>query len=399
MNGTPDFADRIDGLANALRGQGYLTESTWHSALHAVPRHLFVPDVAWALPDFDGKDPYPVDRNRDEQEWLDAVYSDTSLVTQIDDGATNVSTGMGLFTSSASAPGVVCRFLELLDIRDEQRILEIGTGTGWTAALLSHRVGGRNVVTIEIDSEVSAQATRNLESAGWSAIAIMADGANGAVAWAPFDRVHVTCGIARVPYTWIEQTREAGVIVAPYSPGFGYGHKLRLDVIGDGTAVGRFHGAAGYMMMRSHRAKEGQLSSFLHHKSDADYTATRMDPREVIEAGPGGNLAISAMAPGVRGQICYADDDSGEATLWLLETTSDAHVNGSWAQVEYVPGQAEYEVKQYGARRLWDEVRDAYLKWASWGRPDRERFGMVITPERQGIWLDNTARVITASSA
>ncbi|WP_067490439.1 DUF5753 domain-containing protein [Actinomadura hibisca] len=58
----------------------------------------------------------------------------------------------------------------------------------------------------------------------------------------PHDRVHATCAVSRVPPAWIEQTRPGGVIVLPYSPGFGFGTVLRLDVVGDGTAVGRFCG-------------------------------------------------------------------------------------------------------------------------------------------------------------
>jgi protein-L-isoaspartate O-methyltransferase len=394
VNGIPDLAARIDRLADALASQGYLTGQKWREALHAVPRHLFVPDSGWALPDFDGKEPYPINRARDKDAWLNAAYSDTSIVTQIDDGATEPETGDGLFSSSISAPGVVCGFLELLDVRRGNRVLEIGTGTGWTAALLASCVGAENVVTVEVDPRVSEQARTNLTRAGTSVTAITGDGAEGVKPWAPYDRVHVACDISQIPYSWIEQTRNGGIIVAPYQPGYGYGHKLRLDVLGDGTAIGRFHGPAGYMMMRSHRPKHGQLSSFLHHEEDADISVTSMDPRTVTELSHGGELAISAMVPGVRFQVGQADDDSGEETLWLLETAPDADVSGSWALAEYASKQREYEVTQYGTRRLWDEVSEAYLKWVSWGRPERERFGMTITPDQQRIWLDLPFHII-----
>lgn len=394
MSGIPDLAAWIDRLADALAGQGYLTSQKWRDALHAVPRHLFVPDTGWALPDFDGKEPYPINRERDQGEWLEAAYSNTSIVTQIDDGVTDPETGDGQFSSSISAPGVVCGFLEILDVHKGNRVLEIGTGTGWTAALLASCVGSKNVVTVEVDPRVSAQARTNLARAGISIKAITGDGADGAKTWESYDRIHVACGIAQIPYSWIEQTRDGGVIVAPYQPGYGFGHKLRLDVLGDGTAIGRFHGPAGYMMMRSHRPKRGRLASFLHHEEDADISLTSLDPRTVAKLSPGGELAISAMVPEVRFQVGKAGDDSGEETLWLLETTPDADVSGSWALVEYAPNQREYEVTQYGIRRLWDEVREAYLKWVSWGRPERERFGITITAEQQRIWLDLPLHVI-----
>jgi protein-L-isoaspartate(D-aspartate) O-methyltransferase len=302
-----------------------------------------------------------------------------------------------MYTSSISAPAVVCRFLELLDVRPDDHVLDVGTGTGWTSALLASRVGDGNVVTVEVDPKVAARARRNLRNAGWHPDSIVGDGAQGARASAPYDRVHVTCGVARIPYAWVEQTRPGGVIVAPYQPGYGYGHKVRLDVIGDGTAVGRFRGPAGYMMMRSQRPRAGRLASFVHHEDEAAESRTTLDPREVVAGDPGGDLAISALAPGVRGQMGYADDGSGEETLWLLETTA-RDVSESWALVEYVPGAEEYAVRQYGPRRLWDEVRDAYLRWLAWGRPERERFGLIVTPAGDRIWLDDPVNAAVGAS-
>ncbi|WP_141726977.1 methyltransferase domain-containing protein, partial [Streptomyces niveus] len=61
-------------------------------------------------------------------------------------------------TSSASMPSVVAAMLRDLDVSDGMRVLEIGTGTGWNAALLAHRLGSGNVVSVEIDAEVVARA-------------------------------------------------------------------------------------------------------------------------------------------------------------------------------------------------------------------------------------------------
>ncbi|WP_253883311.1 methyltransferase domain-containing protein [Actinomadura rupiterrae] len=82
------------------------------------------------------------------------------------DSNTAIITGTGLFTSSCSAPATVRDFLSALGLRDRDRVLEIGTGTGWTAALVSHRVGAENVTLIEIDPDVLARATENLKKAG-----------------------------------------------------------------------------------------------------------------------------------------------------------------------------------------------------------------------------------------
>lgn len=114
------------------------------------------------MPDSDEPN-HPIDREARPEEWRAAVDSNTAIITQFDDGAEG---GAGLFSSSCSAPATVRDFLSALDLRDRDRVLEIGTGTGWTAALISHRVGSENVTSIEIDPEVLAQAEKNLKQAG-----------------------------------------------------------------------------------------------------------------------------------------------------------------------------------------------------------------------------------------
>ncbi|MGI5269851.1 hypothetical protein ACQEUU_11935 [Nonomuraea sp. CA-218870] len=113
--------------------------------MREVPRHLFIPPVA--LAGLGGENPRLIDREADPRGWWDAVYSDNPIITQLDDGATDIGTAPGDSTSSCSAPGIVAQFLELLDPEPGTQVLEIGTGTGWTAALLCHLVGAANVAT------------------------------------------------------------------------------------------------------------------------------------------------------------------------------------------------------------------------------------------------------------
>lgn len=132
-------------LAHQLHRRGHLTDPRWREALCSVPRHLFVPHQTWAIPDDPGQAGFRIDAIADPLTWLNAVYSDCSIVIQSDDGAGDPASGQGRFSSSVSAPGAVIQFLELLDPRPRSRILEIGTGSGWTAALLCHAAGDQLV--------------------------------------------------------------------------------------------------------------------------------------------------------------------------------------------------------------------------------------------------------------
>ncbi|KAB2339211.1 methyltransferase domain-containing protein [Actinomadura rudentiformis] len=364
-----DVVQRIEAMANQLAVDGWLTREKVRAALHDVPRHAFVPRIAWT-----GQGDR-VDRDIDPDGWLDLAYAQDAIITQLDDGASDAAAGAGMFTSSCSAPSTVVSLLELLSVERGHRVLEIGTGTGWTAGLLAQLAGEDNVVSVEIDPQIADQAADNLQGAGLSPRLIVGDGMDGWPQATPYDRVHVTCGVRVVPHAWVEQTRPGGVIVLPYSPGFGYGHELRLVVMPDGTAVGRFPGYASYMMSRSQRRPELALGDL-----EASRSRTALDPRTIAFAAPGADLAMSAVLGEVFSQSTQSD---GRYTLWLWST------DGSWAKATYEQGKDAYDVEQAGDRSLWNEVEAAYFQWVTWREPGRDRFGMTVTPEGQTIWLDS----------
>ncbi|MEV0379356.1 methyltransferase domain-containing protein [Nonomuraea sp. NPDC050643] len=363
-------------------------EEHTRQAFRAVPRHLFIPPVGQAFtPEGDHR---LIDRDADPDDWWSAVYSDTSVVTQLDDGATDITDiteGAGECTSSASAPSTVADLLRWLDPLSGHRVLEVGTGTGWSAALLTHIVGAGHVTSIEVDRTIADQAAKNLAAAGLHARLIVGDGAEGFPDQAPYDRVHVTCGVRTVPYAWLEQCRPGAVIVLPYCPGFGTGHGLRLVVTPDGSAHGRFPGFASYMMMRSQR----EPADLPPRDLDAEHRlTTTMDPRTIAFAPPGADLAIAALT-GLTSVGGYTEDEEGGLYRLWLSSPADPY---SWGTVKWRPHSTDYDIYQAGDRPLWDEVTDAYFRWVSWGKPGRERFGMTVTEEGQRVWLDMPDQVI-----
>jgi protein-L-isoaspartate(D-aspartate) O-methyltransferase len=367
------LADQLDEL-----------DSTWRAAYDAVPRHLFAPARGWIKPDgVEETDGYPVDRDVDPAAWWEAVYSDSAVITQIDDGEGDPVTGQGSYTSSMSSPGAVFSSLRHLYPHDGHRVLEVGTGTGWTAGLLSARLGAACVTSIEVDPAVAEQAAKNLSGAGYQPHLVVGDGGDGWPDGAPYDRVHVTCGVRTVPWSWVWQTRPGGVIVAPWNPGWIYGHLLRL-VVGHDHAVGRLVTSAGYMMMRSQRHPRPRRDG-----TRPEQSTTSLDPRTILWDGYGADIAITALVPGV---VSRSSSENGRLELRMWDG------EGSWASTAYEPGCRDYEVLTHGPRRLWDEVADAYLTWVGWGRPDRGRFGITVTPKDQQVWLDFPDKVISRQS-
>lgn len=369
----------IDRLADALTEAGDLTDQTWRRSMYAAPRHLFIPDRGYAMPNSYEQGPaaHTIDRSTDPEGWWSAVYSDMAVITQRDDGAGEPASAEGAASSSNSAPGVVFPFLELLRPIRGERILDVGTGTGWTAALLSDRVGSENVTSIEVDGAVAAQAAENLRVTGLTPTLVVGDGADGWPSGAPYDGIHVTVGVAEIPYEWVKQLRRGGRAVLPWMSGLG-GFKVLLRAAGDRTAVGTFHGGAGYMMLRSQRPPSGWAQ---HHRDNAQKTTTHLDPVRVMDADIGADLALIMDVP--RLVMLRTVNDDGARSCFLAEVDDP---KGSWATCDHSPT-GEHTVTQYGDRHLWDEVEAAFTNWTELGSPRPDRFRLNVDPDGQRVCL------------
>ncbi|MGH3586953.1 MAG: rRNA adenine N-6-methyltransferase family protein, partial [Pseudonocardia sp.] len=160
------YAALLDRLAEELSAEGDLAPE-WRETFLAVPRHLFIPDTVWQQdPTIDGPhDLVPVHRREQPQRWLEIAYANRSVTVQVDDGHPVGPHGRGRdISSSASHPGVVAQMLAASDAQPGQRVLEIGTGTGYNTALLAHRLGAHQVVSMEIDEELAGHAQRALKA-------------------------------------------------------------------------------------------------------------------------------------------------------------------------------------------------------------------------------------------
>jgi protein-L-isoaspartate(D-aspartate) O-methyltransferase len=184
---------RTDHLSDALRhdlvdrlvADGTVRSPAVEDALRRVPRERFLPD----------RDP-------------ELVYEDRAQLLKRDRDTT---------LSTISQPTMVAIMLELADLAPGQRVLEIGTGSGYNAALLARLVGpsGR-VVTVDVESDLVETAERTLGSLGFEQVsAHTADGRNGWPAAAPYDRVMATVGVDEVPAAWREQVADGGLLVVP----------------------------------------------------------------------------------------------------------------------------------------------------------------------------------------
>jgi protein-L-isoaspartate(D-aspartate) O-methyltransferase len=186
LSPTPDpfLPDRLQMVEDTIEARG-VTNPDVLRVMRAVPRHAFVP-----------------------HEYLDAAYADHPLPI-----------GYG---QTISQPYIVAWMTELLDLQPGDKVLEIGTGSGYQAAVLAE-LGFVEVYSIEIIPELAAQAAERLRSLGYADVQLKEDdGYYGWEAYAPFDAIIVTAAPDHLPSPLVAQIADGGRIVIPIGPPGGY---------------------------------------------------------------------------------------------------------------------------------------------------------------------------------
>ncbi|WP_307835414.1 methyltransferase domain-containing protein [Streptomyces adelaidensis] len=360
--------------------------SDWAPAFAAVPRSAFLPDVMWPF-DMDTGRSVTVGKADDPEAWRAYADADVPIVTQWDDGEGDGLDPGRLATSSASMPSVVFSMLRDLDVRPGHRVLEIGTGTGYNAALLAHRLGVADVVSMEVDGGVAATARAALRRFGMPVEVVTGDGFLGHVAGAPYDRIIATCGLRAIPYAWVEQARPGGVIVVPW--GTDYVRQdavVRLVVDDDGArASGRFTGPVEFMKLRAQRRAWPRHGDYVPAEGVAGAgvsSTTTLAEGDFVRD----RFDVLRFALGLRVPACLcavADKRDGVRPVWLYGLS-----DRSWACVLFREGRSTATVHQGGPRRLWDETEAAHAWWKERGEPGFERFGLTVGADGTRAWVD-----------
>lgn len=359
-------------LADQLRSDGALRSRQWWSAFADVPRHVFVPRF-YAGPRSCRR---LVSPNDDEQphRWLEEVYRNEALVTRID--------GCGGATSSSTEPSLMALMLEELSIEKHHRVLEIGTGTGYNAALLCSVVGASHVTTVDVDDDLVALATERLRRLRYRPTVVAGDGVAGYRLNSPFDRILATCSTWPVPSDWIEQLAVDGVLLCNVLNSLD-GGLVRLRKTGAGCASGYFLPYPAYFMsMRGGGAEQPPVAELVR-----TVTQSADDVRNTVIPPDLGEDSFRLFAS-LHLQDVVWFGSPGAASVEeapCLVGLSD----GSWARTDVADGCAR--VAQRGIRRLWDIFERVHHQWVDLGRPRRDRYGVSIVPDKQWAWLDDPA--------
>ncbi|GLF98255.1 methyltransferase domain-containing protein [Streptomyces yaizuensis] len=348
----------------------------WVQVLKEVDRTGFTPDTVYAEVPGSVRRYEEVTRSAEPDRWARLVTSPEAVVTQL--GRSTVDGGP-VPVSSSSAPAAVGAMLQALDLQPGDRVLDLGTGTGWVAALLA--TYGARVTTVEADPVLAADAAERL--ARFPEVTVVCgDAINGHADDAPYAAVHAGFAVRRIPAAWCVQTRPGGRIVTPYGSLWSPTGLTRLVRDRDGVASGRFSPrAVNFMWERGQRPVWPEPAG-----GPARTAASPVDPRFVLESRSG------RWATGLQlGDVTFDPVPVGGdrvLRLWALDGSAAAVQvdRNRWADGD--------GVSQVGQRSLWDEAVAAWLWWTEAGEPNRDRFGLTAGPgEDDVLWLDTPDRL------
>jgi methyltransferase of ATP-grasp peptide maturase system len=358
-------------LVDRLTEDGMLTDPAWREAAEAVPRELFA--ESYFAPVSDGSSAGYRAVHAGELGWLEGIYTDQTLITQFDGairpgdvGSASVS---GSPSSSSTLPSLVLRMWHQLGTESGHRVLEIGTGTGYSTALGAHRLGDGNLTSIEYDPQVAEAAAAALKKAGYAPRLIVGDGLRGDPDGGGYDRLVATCSVRYIPLPWLHQVKPGGKILVTVS-GWSYASGLALlTVTSPGNATGRFlPGYTSFMIARPHDRPPRPSLALL----PGDERPSRIDP-ETIGTWTGSWVAQlaapSAERMGAGGKQILSDVATGS------QARTTPHPDGGWTVV------------QRGPLRLWDQVEQAVHLWQKAGEPHQEGFGITVSTVGQRVWI------------
>lgn len=199
-------------LARTLQAKNPSLSEKIIQAFRVIPRHPFVDH--YYLHE-GGESRLWTKREQDEStEWYEHIYSDDALITQVDQ--------YGRTLSSSSQPGAMACMLQALDVQPGMRVLEIGTGSGYNAAILAHLAGDPGLLTtIDIDADLIERANCIIPQVIGEGMTIaQADGNNGYDANAPYDRIILTASTPTLPAALLNQLAPNGIVVDVLQPKF-----------------------------------------------------------------------------------------------------------------------------------------------------------------------------------
>lgn len=359
-------------LVDHLKREGSIRTERVEHAFTSVPRHVFVPQAS-----------------------VEEAYADRVVRIKEEDG---------ILLSSCSQPAIIAEMLEQLQVLEGNRVLEIGTGSGYTAALLSALAGPLgSVTTIDIEAALVAEAREHLTTAGYTRVKTLAsDGVLGDPENAPFDRVLLTVSAADIAAAWWEQLAADGRLVMPLSlKGM---QKSVAFARRDASLISETMVDCGFIMLRGAGRSSDRILTlsrdppvYFAVENAVDLDPSTLAQRLLNERPIQTTIPVSVQRRELFGSVtiwlgfkelaCCKLETQGEDLLHLPSITrpsSDYRFSvGLYSRdtVALLHVDNELRVYRFGPdERLSRRLADRVLEWDQLGRPGAASFRIIAMP-------------------
>jgi methyltransferase of ATP-grasp peptide maturase system len=370
-------------MAEGLRRRGFLDDPRWYRAFAEVPRESFLP-AGFLRQGFGPTGAEWATMRPGAEGYLGEVYRDAPLVTQVgghttpadlEDGAT----AAGDATCSSTQPSLMALMLDALGIEDGMRVIEIGTGVGYNAAILAHRLGPANLTSIEYDPGLAESARTALHAYTGSddPLVITGDGAAGHPGRAPYDRLIATCSFPAIPAAWLQQLRPGALLIANLYRPLNTGILALLRIQDDHTALGRIAPHYGGFMPTRTTAGIDPLARHKETWRELEDAETRPSDLGLAVLEDDGFRLHASFTLNIA-DLRLTSDDPDEQALWLFGA------DGSAARA--TPSGDGTTVIEHGPTKLWTALEQAHEQYQQLGRPHRGTYRITATSADQHIW-------------
>ncbi len=363
----PTLQEYPQRVVAAIQTTHPLTSERVLQAFGSVPRHLFVDHYYL----YEGEKSKHWIRYEQEESpaWYERVYSNEALITHVEEH--------GHTLSSSSEPGIMAIMLDALEIEAGMRVLEIGTGTGYNAALLASLVGDPHLVTtVDIDAQAIDRARYAIAQAIGEGMAVeQADGRNGYSANAPYDRIIVTASTLTVPWAWKEQLAPGGILLCILQPRLAKLGGLLKAQEADRRLQGRVLQQALFMGLRDSTSPRRGIQIDFRASLCTSFSLDRaLFESELIGQDHDFTFFLCNEIPDLR--MFY----KGEAPIFYAESTPQGYVVFQQSQVKL---RGDRSV----AYSFWMRLVRAYGQWLHYGRPAISQYQFEMDKTSQSLAL------------
>jgi protein-L-isoaspartate(D-aspartate) O-methyltransferase len=304
-------------------------------------------------------------------DWINAIYRDEPLVTWVD--------AQNRVGSSSSAPTAMAMMLEALDLQPGHRVLEIGTGSGYNAALLAFLVGDPCLVTtIEVKETLALSAKKALETNVGPISVHIGNGYDGVPSSAPYDRIIAAASAPTIPRSWFDQLKPHGRLVMDLQGSLHKSSFLVLEKTDAESVYGQFDPRALYFMpMRAGLPAASPVKHLLQQPIVQQIVLENDATTNTLFDNASLHWFLQWAVPGITLTKAKMKGKDGTRQVPLVTFVDPEEKT----IIQFALRDGKWFGNERGSGGLWETISQATQEWYAYGCPDQTAYHVEWSPQ------------------